>query len=151
MSVEPSVEVEFFSDSDVLVTNARFVFKGTVYAVSKIKSLNAVYEPPTVEKQWKLIKIMFFMVFSGVAIILFMAGFALISDPNSSSTNFTLGTVMGLIPAGICIYTYSRPHIPKHQINVHFSFSDIVSIKSADQKYLENILTALNSAIVYRG
>lgn len=145
MLADPKAEIEFFNDGKVIVTNARFVFNGRVYAVSKIKSLTAAYEPASVGSFNKN-TILFALVLSSVTIIfLFIATF------NRPSEELTGLMVCSVLVAIISAYMYTRPHVPKHQIHVHFSFLDIVSIESADQKYLENVLTALNSAIVYRG
>lgn len=143
MSVESSVEVEFFSDSDVLVTNARFVLHGKVYAISKIKSLTVAYEPEGTESFYKKF---------ALGCLIFSAVFLLVVVIFNNSFDDSNGLiVVSLLMMTMPAYLYFRPHVPKHEIFVHFSLLDIVSIKSADRKYLEDVFTALNSAIVYRG
>lgn len=143
MSLSSKVEVEFFNNGQVVVTNARFVFNGSVYAISKIKSLTAAYEPKGLESFEKKSAIVFLIFFSVLilTVVIFNNSF---DDSNGLIVTLLLAMT---IPA----YLYIRPHVPKHTILVHFSPLDIVSIKSADQKYLEDVFTALNSAIAYRG
>lgn len=117
-------ERTFFEYEDVKVTNARFMTGGQTFAMNNVTSVK-----PYVEKPSRL-----------VGVIVLLIGIGLMS------TSFGMGL---LIAAAAAIYLWSQKTV--FHVILSTSAGETKALKTYQREYLNQVIAALNNAIVYRG
>jgi hypothetical protein len=115
----------FFEYEDVKVTNARFVSGGQTYAMHNVTSVKPFEQKPS-----RL----------GGALVL-LIGLALMM-----SASFMLGL---LITAGAAFYLYQQK--PIFHVLLSTSAGETTALRTYQRDYLNNVIAALNDAIISRG
>jgi hypothetical protein len=117
-------ERTFFEYEDVKVTNARFISGGQTFAMNNVTSVKPYIEKP-----------------SRVAgIIVLLIGIGVMSN------SFGVGLV---IAAGAAIYLWSQKTV--FHVLLATSAGETKALKTYQREYLDQVIGALNNAIVYRG
>ena len=117
-------EQTFFEHEDVKVTNARFVSGGQTYAMSNITSIKPMEQKPSR--------------FGGVVVLLI----GLIA----LTASFSVGAI---IVAAAAFYLYSQKTV--FHILLSTSAGETKALMTYQRNYLNQVVSALNEAIVYRG
>lgn len=117
-------EKVFFEMGDVKVTNARFVSRGQTYAMSNVTSVKTFVEEP--KRFWPILILIF-----GVLALL-------------SAT--TLGVIC-IIVSGIWLYTQKT----LYHIKLATASGETSALVAEKREYVDQIVAALNEAIVHRG
>jgi hypothetical protein len=118
-------EQVFFEHEDVKVTSARFINGGQTYAMSNITSVK-----PYEKRPGRL-----------VGIIVLLVGIAIMMDKSF---------VTGLLIVGAASY-YLYQQKTCYQILLSTSAGENTALVTYQRDYLNQIVVALNKAIVYRG
>lgn len=121
-------EIVFLNESNVTVTNARFIVNGQTYALSGITS---VKNRRHIEYPSRLIPIIL-----GIVGIFFLGSKPLI------------GLVM--IAIAVLIWVYDKKKITDTVI-LSTAGGEVEAISSENTEFIAKIISALNEAIVYRG
>lgn len=121
-------EKEFYKDSDVLVTQSRFVCYGKTYAMRNISSVSVA----TIQGDYS------------VPIIILLFVFLLVGFANSSVFGF--GVLILLIA-----YLYFGKADDKFVIKINSNSGEVNALQSLKKGYILEVEKALNSAIIYRG
>lgn len=114
----------FFEHEDVKVTNARFMVNGQTFAMNNITSVKALENKPS-----RIGPLLFIIV--GVAM---------------SFQALPLGVVFAL--PGIIWWFFQKTIF---HIMLHTSGGETSALKSHQRDYVNQVVTALNEAIVHRG
>ena len=126
-------EITFYSDDKgVRITNTRAIFKKTTYAMANITSVSKGYKAPSYKGP-------LFLILVGIIIVL-------ISCSVRSLQAGILGaaiTFFGLLLCGTLKGT--------HTVKIGSASGETVALESADEKYIQNIVQAMNEAIIKRG
>jgi Family of unknown function (DUF6232) len=125
-------EKTFFSSDGVTVTNARFLVDGQTFSMSNVTSVKAMEKKPN-----RLRPI-------GFSIL------GLIALANAAHSGEALYVFLGLILAVVGIVWYTKQHTIYH-VMLHTSGGETSALKTHQRKYLDSVMNALNTAIVYRG
>lgn len=115
----------FFEYGDVKVTNARFINGGQTYAMNNITSVKPYEKKPT----------------RVGGIILLAVGIAIMFN-----TSFATGV---LIAAAAAYYLYQQKTI--YHILLSTSAGEATALVTYQRDYLNNVIAAVNNAIVHRG
>lgn len=117
----------FFEHDGVKITNARFVVDGQTYAMSNITSVKTGSEGPPQ---------------TGPA-ILFLVG--LFVAPHTA-----LSAVIGIALIALAIY-WGYQQKPTYHVVLMTSGGEAKALKTREKPYVEQVVSALNDAIVSRG
>ena len=135
-------EKEFFNHDGVIITSSRAVFRDTMYPISGI---SAVKQSQTVksilqEKGYRLLTIGILMVVFG---IIFGPSF----NPSLVITyTYFMITISCILSAFLFRYERQTFHI-----GLHTSGTNIQVYSSPDRKEIQDIVKAINEAIIARG
>jgi Family of unknown function (DUF6232) len=124
-------ETTFFSERNVLVTNARFVVNNQTYALSGITSVKIFQEP-------RPVTIPFLMSICGLGMIA--------AGSQNNRSDLMVGGVM-LIALGIALGWYSKGQA--HLI-IHSASGEVRAITTTDAQFVTKVHDALSKAIVFR-
>ena len=127
----PAPERTFYQDTTVIVTNSRCIVAGQTYAMSGITSVRPFTEVPS----------------KAGPVILTIIGALFLMGGLSQQAAFGIVVGILMIVAGIAWFK-SKKDI--YHVVVHSASGESRLIHSTDQKYITNIIAALNEAIVYR-
>ena len=114
----------FYENGDVSVSNSRFIVDGQTYAMSNVTSVKT-----KLEKAKRI---------PGILITLFGVGVV--------GVNSMVGGVM--IVVGIVVLILAKN---KYSVALNTSSGENQALTSTDKNYIEEIVSALNDAIVSRG
>ena len=117
----------FLSQGDVSVSNSRFIVSGQTYAMSNVTSVKSGKVEPE----------------RGGSIILIVIGLACLFG---SGWVFVVGLV--LIALGVISWYGANT---KFSVILNTSAGENQALTSTDKSYIENVIAALNEAIVSRG
>lgn len=117
-------ETTFFSQNDVTVTNARFITGGQTYAMSNVTSVKTFEEQP---KRFGLI------VMLGVGLLV-------------ATQSLMVGGVIAAI-AVLVLYLQKATY----HVMLSTSSGETSALKTDRREYLNDVVSALNQAIVHRG
>ena len=126
----PLAERTFFSEGDVLVTNARLVSNGQTYAIAGVTSVKAIVEPAKS---------------TGVGWAIVGAALLLVALLNAWVLGIVLGAVV--VVAGILV---AKSQKATHHLILHSSSGEVRAISSLDGDFIARILVAVNNAIISR-
>tara|TARA_Y100000589_G_C26928373_1_gene537290 strand:- start:190 stop:561 length:372 start_codon:yes stop_codon:yes gene_type:complete len=114
----------FLKDSNVLVTQSRFVAGGKTYAMRNISSVTKYKIPKKI----------------GTAIFLIIVGLILLA----------FSPIIGglIFIAGILWLILSKP---KYSVRIQSNAGEADGFISKDEKYIQKIVDAVNNAIIHRG
>ena len=126
----PLAERTFFSEGDVLVTNARLVSSGQTYAIAGVTSVKAIVEPAKS---------------TGVGWAIVGAALLLVALLNAWVLGIVLGAVV--VVAGILV---AKSQKATHHLILHSSSGEVRAISSLDGDFIARILVAVNNAIISR-
>ena len=117
-------ETTFFSQNDVKVTNARFITGGQTYVMSNVTSVKTFVEQP---KRFGLI------VMLGIGLLV-------------ATQSLMVG---GVIAAIAVLVLYSQR--ATYHVMLSTSSGETSALKTFQREYLNDVVSALNQAIVHRG
>lgn len=120
-------ETTFFNDGGLTVTNSRFVVPGQTYAMSGVTSIRTEEYPPS--RKWPSI-------ITGLGLLLVLGG------------KDTIIAALILIAIGV---VWWRSQKTTYRIVLSSASGETDAFTSADEKYVDNLVNALNDAIVSRG
>jgi hypothetical protein len=126
----PLAEHTFFSEGDVLVTNARLVSSGHTYAIAGVTSVKAFVEPAKS---------------TGVVWAILGALVLLIALLNGWVVGIVLGAIV--LVAGILV---AKSQKATHHLILHSSSGEVRAISSQSSDLIARILAAVNNAIISR-
>lgn len=133
----PSQEEMLYSDNVVAVTNARVIISGATYALRNITSVRMTYSPPRVF--WAII-----LALLGIIVLLL---FWLRPDGAIAPTGaFVLPG--GIIGGAILWMCMARTH---YHVGLSTTSGELHVLTSKDRTYIQQIVEAINSAIVRCG
>jgi ABC-type phosphate transport system permease subunit len=118
-------ETVFFTHGDVKVTNARFISGGQTFAMSNITSVKPIVEEPN----------------RGGGILVLLVGLLLLWK------DVTLLGLLFIIGAGL--YLYSQKTI--YHVVLSTSAGESKALLTYQRDYLNQVISALNQAIISRG
>ena len=122
---EPEEEKVFYRESEVCVTNTRFIVSGQTYAMSGITSIRFIKVSPN----------------NTGAVVLLLVGLVLLFIPD-----IRLYGVAGVV-AGIAWAWFNKP---TYAVGVSSASGERHAIEEKDRNFIQDIVDALNKAIVYR-
>jgi len=152
-------EVTFYQDRQVLITNARAVLGGTTYAMANITSVSMGTISPSYAPSI-LVGLAAILVPSCICCIGFPGSILLGILPanwssNSLATTAVLGVVVGLlvigglgIAASITLALFSKP---THIVVIGSASGEVNAMASKNRRHIEQVVNALNHAIISRG
>lgn len=114
----------FFEDSKVKVTNARFISDGQTFVMSNITSVKSYVITPSRGLPVVMIVIGLFSLFAWVLFGLILIGIAVLILLNQKSTYCVMLNTAG---------------------------GEVRALHSFQRSYIDNVITALNDAIIERG
>ena len=117
----------FLSRGDVSVSNSRFIVSGKTYAMSNVTSVKSGVKEPE----------------RGGSVILVLVGLLCLLG---SGWVFVVGLV--LIGLGIMAWYGAKAH---YLVILNTSAGENQALVSEDKSYIEDVISALNEAIVSRG
>jgi hypothetical protein len=126
--METQIERTFLQDSNVQVTNSRFVAGGKTFAMRNISSVSVHHIPKS------KIGPMLLMLLS-VAVLL---------------TGDTGGIASGLILLGLAILWY-RSIKDIYSVRINSNSGETDGLTSKDRSYIHTVVDAVNEAIIHRG
>lgn len=115
----------FFEYGDVKVTNARFINGGQTYAMNNVTSVKPYEKKPS-----RLI-----------GLVVLLAGIVIMAE-----SSFITGLLITLAAA---FYLYQQKTI--YHILLSTSAGETTALVTYQRNYLNDVITALNDAIVHRG
>ena len=118
-------EITFFQNEGVRVTNTRFIVDGQTYAMNNITSVKPTNTPPSRVGPAVLLVI-------GVGLLL--------------GKNFILGAAF----AALGTFWWSQQKTLYHVL-LHTAGGEAKALNTHQRDYLEQVVAALNNAIVHRG
>lgn len=118
-------EKSFMSESDVSVSNSRFIAQGQTYAMSGITSVKSHMEPP---------KRVFVYILGGLGAVMFISGV------------FLVGLLM--IGAAVGIWFLLKTD---YSVLLTTASGESKALSSKDGEFIGRVVNALNDAIVHRG
>ncbi len=130
----PAMEKEFYRDSGVLVTNARFVVGPHTFTMAGVTSVTSFTEPPSHKGPVALIVL---------GLLLSLGGCA-------QGARGTWGVFFGLfvVAGGVWWFTKRRP---TYYVLLHSASGEAKPLNSQNADYIGKVVQALNNAIIYRG
>ena len=120
-------ETTFFNESGLTVTNSRFVVPGQTYAMSGVTSIRTEEYPPP--RKWPSI-------ITGIGVLLVLGG------------KDTIIVALILIAIGVMWW---RSQKTTYNIVLSSASGETDAFTSTDEKYVDNLVSALNDAIISRG
>jgi hypothetical protein len=132
-AVQPAKNVErkFFEDGNVLVTNTRFVRGNETFAMAGVTSVKSFTEVPSKK---------------GPIIIIVIGSIIIFGSLQSSLGGVLFGAA--LVVAGI-LWLRSIKNV--YHVRLVTASSERDAISNTDSGYINNIVNAINEAIVHRG
>lgn len=124
-------EHKFFEDGDVLVTNTRFVRGNETFAMSGITSVKSFTEVPSKK---------------GPIVVIVIGALVFLALMQSNIGGALVGAV--LVALGIW---WLRRIKDIHHVRLVTASSERDAMGSTDGAYINNVVTAINQAIVHRG
>lgn len=118
-------ECTFFEYEDVKVTNARFISGGQTFAMNNVTSVKPYEKKPS--RTWGVIALLV-----GVVI--------------AAKTSFMTGLLIVLLSA---YFVYQQKTV--YHVLLSTSAGETTALVTYQRNYLDKVISALNSAIVYRG
>lgn len=122
-------ETVFLSRGGVIVTNARFVTPGKMYAMSGLTSVQALEEKP-----------------SRIGCILFAIVLAFIGMALGSS----VGGMMAWAGA-ICLFLIAISLKSTFHVVLHSASGEVQALSDSDERWIRQVVGALTDAVVHRG
>jgi hypothetical protein len=127
MEITQVQEKVFYQDTNVTVTQSRFIANGKTYAMSNISSV-AIF---------KKVKSRLFQ------ILLIIVGLAVCFTSNDAK-------ILGFVIAAIgCLALYFTKD--EYSVRITSNAGEADGFISKDQQYIQKIVTAVNDAIIHRG
>jgi Family of unknown function (DUF6232) len=128
-------ETPFFTDSFVTVTSARAIFRGTTYALANITSVHC----STVKKSGSPLLLGILCLVTGLFLII----------ANSGSGTGTCGGVILLVGVvATIVYFVSKD---QHWVRIGTAGGEVNAFGSTNAAHVNEIVAALNNAIIHRG
>ena len=124
-------EQVFLDEDEVKVTHARFMVPGQTYAMSGVTSVAFDQDNPS--KKGPVIVIV-------IGLLLMLIGFA--EDATTGIIGFFI------LVAGIVWFLLLKP---TYYVTLHSASGESRALESKDGEWIEEVITALNDAIVARG
>lgn len=121
-------EKDFYSNGNVSITNSRFIVGSTTYAMNGVTSVKRGETNPS-----KVAPI----------IMCIIGAIALI---NGTATSFLVGAI--LIILGVLWF---RAIKPEYIVFLNSASGESQALSSKDRKYIDDVINALNNAIIHRG
>lgn len=121
-------EEVFFEQGTVKVTNARFIVDAQTYAMNGVTSVKSSITPPS--RSGAFIAI-------GVGILI-----ALAADGGAK--------LVGVLIAGAGAWYLSQLK-PTHSVYLSSASGEVQALTGEDEGYINNVVTALNEALIHRG
>ncbi len=131
--VSPPGEIVFYTDEKgVRITNTRAIFGNVTYAMNNITSVSKGIIPPN-RKPW---------------IIIAVTGFILLAI--FGGVKEASGAIVGafIMALGIIAAIMAKP---KYTVRIGSASGETHALISEDERYVQNIINAINEAIVKRG
>ena len=122
-------EKDFFKDSNVLITQSRFVCLDKTYAMRNISSVSI----GTIRGR----------ISGWLIIFLFLA--IIIAFANDS---FVFGVIFVLF---LFLYMYFGQPKDKYIVRINSNSGEVNALESLNKEYIQKVVDALNNAIIYRG
>jgi hypothetical protein len=127
-------EQVFYSEGGVLITNIRAVFYNHTYALANITSFKSVYDNPHSKLGLLIILIAVLLV------VLAVSPFAML-----------VRVILVLIGIIAFFSAMALMRIKTYSVLIITSAQELRAITSSDESLVDNIISALEHAIVYRG
>jgi hypothetical protein len=134
-------EKEFFNHNDVLVTQSRVVVGSSTYPVNSLSAVHLTHDkiPQISRGFWILLSL-------GIAI--FMMSFSYLS----ATGDFLLFFLGCIISFCLTLYAFAlNESISSYNVVFYTSGTNIQAYSSRDKKEIEDIVNAINEAIIARG
>ncbi|MCD6595046.1 hypothetical protein J7L68_05145 [bacterium] len=121
----------YFNSNNVLITETKALLSGKPYMVENIVSISLVKSVKKVREA---------LILSAIGIILILIG--LISSASIVS-------ILGLVFVALGIFNFIWANVkPIYYIKLNFSDNNIIAYSSEDKKFTQEIIDALNRAIL---
>ena len=136
---DTDVETVYYSDDNVSITNTRAVFSGKTYALANVTSVEMAIKPP--EGQ-------------GYASVFLLGGGAAIMYGLSGIGSMPVQNILVLIFIGGCVALLSIGTLrakPSYIVKVSSSSGEANALISPNKQYIQEVVKAVNDAIVKRG
>jgi hypothetical protein len=124
-------EVPFFTDNVVTITNARAIILGTTYALANITSV----------RSWSVPKPAFPLL---LGILCLLAGVAI-----ALAGGGACGGVILLVGVVATVWYFASKD--QHYVRIGTAGGEVNALQSTDPAYIDQVVTALNNAIIHRG
>jgi len=131
-------ETTYYADKCVRVTNARAILDNKTYAMANITSVSLTSEEPN--RLWSGCLVLAGIVFLIVGFIL------LISTDETGWASLVFGAFVG----GLGILWW-REMKPKYRVTLGSASGENHALASTNREYVEQIVNAMNEAIIERG
>ena len=125
--MESTQEKQFYSDKNVLVTQARFVVEGKTFAMRNISSVTKYRIAAS----------------NGLALFLGFTGLLLLLG---NSTIVVIGILMTISAIAMIILNKDL-----YSVRINSNSGEANAVVSKDEKYIQEIVDAVNEAIIQRG
>lgn len=133
-------EKEFFNHGEVLVTQSRVVVGNSTYPVN---SLSAVHLSQSIVLKASSE----FWLWITISLVVFFISFIL-----AVSSDLSFLIIGGLASTGLTFYANSlKEKVLSYHVVFHTSGTNIQAYTSSDKKEIEDIVKAINEAIIARG
>lgn len=126
----PRPETPFFSDNVCTITNARAILRGTTYALGSITSVRTWTVP---KPSWPLL----------LGILCVLVGLAI------AVSNGGCGGIVTIVGVALLVLHFAAKD--KHYVMIGTAGREIDALQSSNGAYINQVVTALNSAIIHRG
>jgi hypothetical protein len=137
-----SAEQTFFNEGNVIVTNARFIAHGQTFAMAQVSSVRAASDP-WFRLSWAL------PIAAGGGLLLLGGLMLLIAVANHGNVGCGLVTAMpGAVAFILGVFAFLNR---EYYVVVATSGGDVNALRSKDMNLISRVVTAVNSALVYRG
>lgn len=123
-------ENKFFENGNVLVTGSRFVVDAQTYAMSNVTSVKTGIKPAS----------------KAVGVILILIGVICLAGGQGESTSLMWGA--GLCLVGVLLYRSAKP---TYSVVLNTAAGENQALISEDRNYIDEVVSALNNAIISRG
>ena len=127
-----ATEAKVYENGDVLVTTTRFVVNGQTYAMNGVTSVKSFKKDPS----------------RALPVIVGIIGFIVFASGIGSGS--TIAAIFGLaLLAGAWFLWKSQS--PEYSVRLATASGEASALSSKDQSYINQVVEALNNAIVQRG
>jgi hypothetical protein len=128
MNMETQTEKTFLEDSNVHITNSRFVAAGKTFAMNNISSVSAHHYPKS----------------KFPAILLMIVSIVMVISGN------TTALILGILLLGAAILWF-RSIKDVYSVRINSNSGEADGLTSNDKEYIFRVVGAVNEAIIHRG